>query len=196
MITKWQVKFTGGEILTEKKTKTKMEEMASAAAKEAVREWKEKEKASRKKQIFQNANVLLEHYLDLKAYCDNAIYTSGAENEEDSDEDYMIDADGEEVTIKSIKANREVTLIFIAHIDMALELLRKKCEQKETLNKYRVIEMLHLDKELQLLPWGERIQKVAEEIPCGERSVSRWRNEMVKDLSVFLFGIEGLKLQI
>ena len=184
--------------MTEKKTKTKMEEMASAAAKEAVREYAAEEKLKRKKQVFQNANVLLEHYLDLKAYCDNAIYTSTIQDEDssDEDEDCMIDFDGEEITIKAIKGNREVTLIFIAHIDMALELLRKKCEQKEILNKYLVVEMLHLDSELQKLPWGERIKRVSEELPCGERSVSRWRNEMVKELSVFLFGVEGLKLAI
>lgn len=183
--------------MAEKKAKTKSEEIALAAAKEAIKELRAEEKANRKKQIFQNANVLLEHYLDLKAYCDNAIYTGSAEtSDDDENQDYMIDSDGEEITIKSIKANRELTLIFIAHIDMALELLRRKCEIKEAMNKYRVIEMLHLDSDLQELPWGERLAKVAETIPCGEISVRRWRNEMVKELSVFLFGVEGLKLAI
>lgn len=176
------------------KPKTKTEEIALAAAKEALREFKAEENAGRKKQIFQNTNVLLEHYLDLKAYCENAVYSTTYSPNEGEDEDYIFDSDGEEITIKSIKANREVTLIFIAHIDMALSLLRKKCELKEATDKFRVVEMLHLDDELQELPWGERLTKVAEEIPCVERTVSRWRNEMVKDLSVFLFGVEGLKL--
>ena len=110
--------------MAEKKTKTKSEEIALAAAKEAIEEFVAREKAGKKKQIFQNANVLLEHYLDLKAYCDNAVYTGSPEtSKQTEDDDYMIDTDGEEITIKSIKANRELTLIFIAHIDMALELL-------------------------------------------------------------------------
>ena len=183
-----------------KPQRTKSEEIALAAAKEAIREFAAEQKASRKKQIFQNANVLLEHYLDLKAYCNNAIYTGiipdNSDNDDnDSDDDYMIDSDGEEITIKSIKANREVTLIFIAHIDMALSLVKRKCERMDALNKYKVIEMLHLDEELQELPWGERISIVAEKIPCAELTVRRWRNEMVKDLSLFLFGVEGLKIQ-
>ncbi len=134
--------------------------------------------------------------MDLQAYCDNAIYTGiiRDENEDNDDDDYMTDSDGEEITIRSIKASRGVTLIFIAHIDMVLEFLWKKCEQKGITNKYKAIEMLHLNEKLQELSWGERLAKVAEEIPCGERSVSRWRNEMVRDLNVFLFGVEGLKL--
>lgn len=182
--------------MTEKKINTTMDEMASAAAKAAIREWREEERVGRKKQIFQNANVLLEHYLDLKDYCDHAIYTSGAVSEEDLFEDYMIDFDGEEITIKAIKANREVTLIFIAHIDMALELLRKKCKQRAVPEKYMVIELLHLNREMQELPWGERLQTVAEKVCCADKTVKRWRNEMVKELGLFLFGIDGLKLVV
>jgi hypothetical protein len=181
--------------LTERKTKTKSEEIALAAAKEAIKELKAEEKANRKKQIFQNANVLLEHYLDLKAYCDNAVY-SGYMPNEGEDDDFMIDTDGEEITIKSIKASRELTLIFIAHIDMALSLLQKKCELKDDMDKYRVIEMLHLAPGLQELIWSERILVVCEKVNCSETTVRRWRNEMVKELSVFLFGIDGLKLVI
>jgi hypothetical protein len=175
---------------------TKSEEIALAAAKQAIKEFASEEKAKRKKQIFQNANVLLEHYLDLKAYCDNAIYSNTTEQIEDdeNDQDVMIDTDGEEITIKSIKANRELTLIFIAHIDMALMLLKHKCDVKEIPEKYKVIEKLHLNPKLQELSWGDRVAKVAEEIPCADRTVTRWRNEMVRDLSVFLFGVEGLKL--
>lgn len=178
-----------------KPSKTKSQEIALAAAKEAIKEYKAEEKSKRKKQIFQNANVLLEHYLDLKAYCDKAVYT-GAVSNDNQDDDCMIDSDGEEITIKSIKANRELTLIFIAHIDTALLLLRRKCEQKEALSKYRVIESLHMNEELQSIAWSERIALVADELDCGETTVRRWRNEMVTDLSVFLFGVEGLKLVV
>lgn len=178
-----------------KKQKTKSEEIALAAAKEAIREIRAEEKANRKKQIFQNANVLLEHYLDLKSYCDNAVYSSYVPNEGE-DEDYVFDSDGEEITIKSIKASRELTLIFIAHIDMALSLLKRKCELKEELAKYRVIEMLHLDPDLQVIPWSERISLAADEVNCADTTARRWRNEMVKELSVFLFGVDGLRLAI
>ena len=72
----------------------------------------------------------------------------------------------------------------------------EKCEIKEESEKYKVIEMLHLNPELQELPWGERVLVVAEKLNCVDRTVRRWRNEMVKELSVFLFGVEGLKLAI
>ncbi len=178
-----------------KKAKTKTEEIALAAAKEAIKELREEEKAGRKKQIFQNTNVLLEHYLDLKAYCGNAVYKgSPREDVEDAYDEESINLDGDEITIKSIKSNREVTMIFIAHIDMALSLLQRKCELKEITEKFEVIDMLHLSEVLQATPWSERISLVSDKLNCGETTVRRWRNEMVKDLSVFLFGVEGLKL--
>ena len=171
--------------------KSESEIIALAAAREAICEFVAKEKADRKKQIFQNTNLLLEHYLDLKAYGDNAIYQGYIGDEEDS-----LCIDGYEITIKSIKANREVTLIIISHIDMALSLLKKKCQVKDMGEKYKVIEFLHLDENQQAIPWSERISLVSDDLCCGETTVRRWRNEMVKDLSVFLFGVDGLKLGI
>jgi len=169
--------------------KSKSEEIALAAAREAISEFVAKEKADKKKQIFQNTNVLLEHYLDLKDYCNNAVYKGRFADEEDS-----ICIDGYEITIKSVKSNRETTLIIISHVDVALALLKKKCHAKGMDEKYKVIESLHLDKSQQAVPWSERISLVSDDLCCGETTVRRWRNEMVKDLSVFLFGVDGLKL--
>ncbi len=173
------------------KSKSESEKIALAAAKEAINEFVAKEKADKKKQIFQNTNLLLEHYLDLKAYCDHATYKGYLEDEEDS-----LTIDGFEITIKSIRANREVTLIIISHVDTALSLLKDKCKEKDMGEKYKVIEFLHLDENQQAIPWSERISLVSDDLCCGETTVRRWRNEMVKDLSVFLFGVDGLKLNL
>lgn len=169
--------------------KSESEEIALAAAKAAINEFVAKEKVDKKKQVFQNTNLLLEHYLDLKAYCDNAIYKGCLYDEEEG-----ININGYEITIKSIKANREVTLIIISHVDKALSLLKNKCQEKGMEEKYKVIEALHLDQNQQAVPWSERISLVSDDLCCGETTVRRWRNEMVKDLSVFLFGVDGLKL--
>jgi len=189
--------------LTKEKVRTKSEEIAIAAAKEAIDEYVAREKANRKKQVFQNTNVLLEHYLDLKAYCDKAVYTGTVQTEDiidiqyiDGDEDFIRDLEKEEITVKSIMVSREVTKIYITHVDTALETLKSKCYAKDIYDKYRAVDMLHLDPELQTVPWSERISLVADKLNCADTTVRRWRNEMVKELSVFLFGVDGLKLII
>ncbi len=127
----------------------------------------------RKKRFYQNTNLLLEHYLDLKTYCDNAVYA-----------------------VQSIKSNREVTMLMMSHVDTALLLLKGKCAAEGTTEKYKVIELLHLDKNQQEIPWAEKILRASKQLCCDEMTVMKWRSEMVHDLSVFLFGVEGLKLQL
>ena len=142
---------------------------------------------SEQKQIFQKTSLLLEHYLDLKAYCDNATLSEHITDEEDG-----INADGTEITIKSISKNREVTWIIISHIDKALELLKNKYQAKGAEERYRALELLHLDQSMQIIPWSERISLISDELHCGETTVRRWRNEIVEELSIFLFGVDAL----
>ncbi len=183
--------------MTEKKIKTKMEEMASAAAKEAVREWKEQERKAKKKKAFQNTNLLLEHYLDLKDFCENAVFQDDPMAVDETQQKiYKIldEVSGEEVTVRSIRRSREITLIMLSHVDTALELLRLKCEKVDTLDKYAVIDMLHLDQSYQEQDWCERIGTVALVLDRSEATVRRWRSDMVNQLGIYLFGLDGLKL--
>ena len=183
--------------MTEKKTKTKMEEIASAAAKEAVREWKEQERKAKKKKAFQNTNLLLEHYLDLKDFCENAVFQDDPMAVDETQQRiYKIldEVSGEEVTVRSIRRSREITLIMLSHVDTALELLRLKCEKADTLDKYTVIDMLHLDPSYQEQDWSERIGTVALELDKAEITIRRWRSDMVNQLGIYLFGLDGLKL--
>jgi hypothetical protein len=174
-----------------------MEEMASAAAKEAVREWKEQERKAKKKKAFQNTNLLLEHYLDLKDFCENAVFQDDPiAIDEHQQKIYKIldEVSGEEVTVRSIRRSREITLIMLSHVDTALELLRLKCEKTDTLDKYTVIDMLHVDPSFQEQEWSERIGTVALELDKAEITIRRWRSDMVNQLGIFLFGLDGLKL--
>ncbi|MDF3001043.1 MAG: hypothetical protein K0Q48_1162 [Bacillota bacterium] len=165
------------------------EELALAAAREAILEFAAQEKASIKKQVFQNTNLLLEHYLDLKAYCKHAVYKECPVNLENA-----INIEGYEITIQSIKANLDVTRIILSHVNTALVLLKKKSRARGSDQKFRVIELMHLDEKMQAVPWTERVQIISEELQCEEVSVLKWRNEMIRDLGVFLFGVDGLKL--
>jgi hypothetical protein len=38
-------------------------------------------------------------------------------------------------------------------------------------------------------------EDVAVEFHCNKETVRRWKNEMVKDLSVYLYGADGLNVE-
>lgn len=100
-----------------------MEQMASAAAKKAVKEWKEQGRKAKKKRAFQNTNLLLEHYLDLKDFWENAVFQDGTLTvDEKRQKIYRIldEVSGEKVTARSIRRSREITLIMLSHVDMDL----------------------------------------------------------------------------
>lgn len=169
--------------------RTEREELALAAAREAILEFAAKERASIKKRVFQNTNLLMEHYLDLKVYCRHAIYKEFPVNMEDA-----VHIEGYEITIQSIKANLDVTRIILSHVNTALVLLKKKSRARGSDQKFRVIELMYLDAKMQEFLWTERVRIISEELQCEEASVLKWRNEMIRDLGVFLFGAGGLKL--
>ncbi len=179
------------------KIRTKIEEIALAAAKEAVREWKEQERKTKKKRAFQNTNLLLEHYLDLKDFCENAVFQEDPLAVDDVRQKlYRIidEVTGEEVSVRSIRRSREITLIMLSHVDTALELLRLKCEKGGAMDKYTVIDKLHLDPNYQEQEWSERIGTIALELDRAEVTIRRWRSDMVNQLGIYLFGLDGLKL--
>lgn len=132
-----------------------------------------KEKNNR---IIKNTNLLLEHYYDLKAFCEHT------------------EAADEEVPVKSILRSRETTIIMLNHLEDALEMLREKCEKSDTPDKYTVMDMLHLDPSLQDMDWVERLGTVCLELEKSESTIRRWHSEMVQQLGIYLFGLDGLKL--
>lgn len=179
------------------KTKTKMEELASLAAKEAIKELRAEERKAKKKRAFQNTNLLLEHYCDLKIFCENAVFQDEPMAvDENQQKIYRIldEVSGEEVTVRSIRRSREITMIMLSHVDTALELLKLKCEKTDTIDKYTVIDLLHIDPSYQEQEWSERIGTVALVLDRSEATVRRWRSDMVNQLGIYLFGLDGLKL--
>jgi len=178
---------------------TKAQEIALEAAKTAIREFKADERKAKKKRAFQNTNLLLEHYYDLQGFTRSAVFhrsDTPYETDEAGENLQKIieEVSGEEITVKSIKRSRELTMIMISHVDTALEQLRKKCEANRTEDRYTVIDMLHLDPTLQELEWAERLKTVCDELDKSESTVRRWRSEMVSQLGIYLFGLDGLKL--
>lgn len=161
---------------------------------------------------FGRTKLLLNHYNDFrslvisgKATAKDVLYN------DDEDlalvDDYIIEdydpsilEQEDDVFIDSIMRNKAATIIMIAHINTCLRLLcakvlkdDKKIEDKtgshnETnYNKYRLLKLVYF--------YGNDITTVGDQFYISEATARRWANEMIRELSVLLFGASGVQLR-
>lgn len=169
-----------------------IQEIATAAAVEALKIQKTEERARKRKNRFHNTELLLKHYLGLVEHFENSQDTAT----EDVIEAFSIeDLDDEDVTILAIRRSRIRTVVMIKQMESSLARLKSRMDIKGQPEKYDVIRKLYLEPSKSLIQWSDRLQLVAAEIHCGESSVRRWRNEMIDELSILLFGVDALQLE-
>ena len=159
-----------------------IEETINRATKQAIKEYDKEKAEEQRKKVFHNTRLLLSHYNDLKSHVENAI-DDATKLEEGLSE--LGDIDRDELYILSIKRSKSKTLIMIAHIDMALEILRRKQIKLCATEKYEALKMFYLDD----IPYDE----IVKYFNCGVNTPRRWMNDMINELSILLFGIDGLK---
>lgn len=170
-----------------------IQEIATAAAIEALKLQKNEERDRARKSRFHNTELLLKNYLNLIEHFE----LSQDKASEDLIEAFSLeDMDDEEVIIHSIRRSRMRTLIMVMQIEVSLGALRAKMVDKGQLEKYIVIEKLYLDPVKSSMPWSERNRLVAAELHCGETSVWKWKNDMIEELSIMIFGVDGLRLAL
>lgn len=170
------------------KSKVNINEISKTAAREALREFKEEERQRVKRTRYHNTELLLKNYLSLLDHY---------ENSKDRASDIMdLDDDMDEVIVKAIKRSRIRTAIMITQVESCLKILKLRMSAKGQQEKYEVIHRLYLDKARRYMPFGELIMVVAEELHCGKDSIYRWKKEMITELSILLFGVDGIKLDL
>ena len=170
-----------------------IQEIATAAAIEALKLQKNDERMRIRKNRFHNTELLLKHYLALVEHFEIAQDKASAEDMEAYN---FEEADMDDIIIQAIRRSRIRTLIMVVQIEVCLGRLRTKMIDKGQPEKYAVIEKMYLDPVKSSIPLTERKQIIAAEIHCGETSVWKWRNEMINELSILLFGVGGMRLEI
>ncbi len=165
------------------KSNININEVINKATKEAIKEYDKEKKQEQRKKILHNTKLLLSHYNDLKSHVENAI--SDATNLE-ADLIDIEEIERDELYILSIKRSKTKTLIMIAHIDMAMESLKNKEYKLCSPEKYDALKMFYLDE----VPYDQ----IVKQFNCGVNTPRRWINQMINELSILLFGIDGLKL--
>ncbi len=161
-----------------------IEGIIEMAVKTAIKEYDKEQKVLDKKKVFHNTKLLMKHYNDLKAHI---IYSICDINDiTNTDKIELEKEEYDELYILSIKQSKVKTLIMMSHIDSSLEVLKKEQGKKGVIEKYLALEKIFIDE--------KTYEEVAEELNCGVITVRRWVKEMLEELGIYLFGIEGIKV--
>jgi hypothetical protein len=167
-----------------------IDETIKKAAKEAIREFDKEKKDEYRRKVFHNTKLLLSHYNDLKAHINNAIDDINKLKEHELEKSEFIDMgkSTDELYILSIKRSKMKTLIMVAHIDTAMASLKSKQYKLCSGEKYKALELHYIEE--------STFEQIAEYLNCSVITARRWINEMINELSINLFGIDGMKLDM
>ena len=138
-----------------------------------------------------NTKLLLRNYKTLKQHYESAVTSIGEiEHNEITSEIESGFGSTDKNYVKAILRTRGRTIIIVKHIDRLLSHYRMKAEIAggNELRKYKVVEGLYLaDDRLTM-------EKIAENNDCSIGTVKNDHNKAINELSVLLFGIDGLVL--
>lgn len=161
------------------------DEVIKKAVTEAIKQFDVKKHEEARIKILHNTNLLLSNYNNLSKHYEEAVdnldYIELDEEDENSCESIE---SNDKLFILSIRRSKFRTMIMVTHIKTALKSLKEDCIRKNQLNKYEVLEKHYL----QNVPFN----RIAVESNCSEITARRWKNEMIQDLGVHLFGVDAL----
>ena len=140
----------------------------------------EAERQIRRQQVLHNTRMLMEEYIEMKRHIESAV----SEEEELKEEQYDVFR-GEGTHLGSVRRSKMKTAMMIANIDRAMEELRAEYKTKEMVYKYDAFKMHYID--------GVSYEEIADIQNCGKNTPSRWSKELIRKMSVKLFGIDGVE---
>ncbi|MFJ7662971.1 hypothetical protein ACIQXW_11260 [Lysinibacillus sp. NPDC097162] len=135
-----------------------------------------------------NTRLLLRNYHNLKARCEELVEKNKTETEDDP----FIAIGGEYLSIESLTRSSARTMNMMNFIDKMLEFYKKDCERqgKEDIRKYNTLIHFYINED------KKTYEDIAELHELNERTVRRDLKEAVHALSVLIFGIDGLRIQL
>lgn len=146
-----------------------------------------------------NTRLLLKNYRSFVEHCDNAKYLVEnpikKEIEKDNlkvqlfDDFYNLQDDA--YIVASILKSKEKTRIILDHINLCLDFFQAKAiktNNQEMIRRYNVISDLYINET------SMTYEEIAEIEHISQKTVNRDRKKAIEELSVLIFGIDGLDL--
>jgi hypothetical protein len=178
----------------------KLIDIAKIAASEVLKEYAKEQNRKDRNYWFGRTKLLLENYDDLKNHIAKAkdcamdvinstddVDLQGADPYFDNEYDIDMLASAPDIFISSIKRNRVATIVIMSHIDTNLKLLSLKSSKDGGYDKYRLMKQIYFH--------GEEFPIVADQFHISEATARRWANDMIRQLSVLMFGMSGIQLR-
>lgn len=172
-------------------------QLAALESARAVLKEQAQRAAGRADRRLHNTKLLLKNYRMFKKHCTGAVYTDETGDHDGKEEetalellDMMLQRD-HSVVVDSIRRSCKRTKIMVQHMDNMLDLYRVHCEQSgndASQRGYRIIRGLYLDD----VP--RTVEQIAEQEHISTRQVSRDRDAAIEQISMLMFGIDGLEL--
>lgn len=155
---------------------TDFEEMIQKAAKAAVAEFKKQEERERKRDKYHNTFTLMKCYRDAVFHIENAV--------SDGEQLELVGMTDEQqrVYLQSVRRSRFKTLIMTAHIDKAVEEIKRRRRAEGREIEYKAFELYFMQ--------GKDYAEIAEELETGKNTPRRWVTAIINELSVLLWGID------
>ena len=152
----------------------------TAAVKKAVSEAIAEQKRKERQKALYNTRKLMESYIEMQDFIKNAI-----SEESEVHNTALAVFGGENAKLESVRKSKMKTAMMIANIDRAMEELKREHGQKGTDYKFEAFRMHYVD--------GTAYEEIAELLNCGKNSPAAWTKLLLKQMSVKLFGVNGLE---
>ena len=175
-ISKQVIKETLKENLDEKIIKIMAEEVAERAVYKILnrgKDWR-----------FQNTKLLMRNYKNLKQHILNEkdeikILYAGMD-EEYIKVDYM--------WLESIIKSKGKSVQILKYVDEQLKFLELEYEKRKQKEKYRAFELLLIENKSNI--------EMQNELGCSKNMPNKWANEVLRELSVLLWGIDAICMSV
>ena len=159
----------------------------------------EKQRATREKQMVNATKVLLKKYRDFKIMADKTIVDAASVIDESDDEALkeaisalmQFGVDKREMDIVSNQKRGHRTRALMAHVDVMLEAYKVRCARalnQDEQRRYRVIYGMYIS------PEPMAAADIAESENIGLTTVYDTVNKATNDLSILIFGVDGIRL--
>lgn len=157
----------------------KIKGIIEAAVKRAVAETEIKNRRKERERIFHNTQKLMESYREMRLHLETAISEA---DEMGNGEFAALMTD--DVHLDSVRRSKMRTAMMVENIDRAMIEIEAEYERNGTSYKYTAFKMHYID--------GATYEDISECLNCGKNTPSRWSKEIMRKMSIKLFGVDGI----
>ena len=171
-------------------------EIGAQAAIQAIETENRRYRRARHDRQLRNTKLLLQHYRSLNSHYANAVWeedddeTGGADSFAEIMELMSSRSYSENAIVESIQQSSRKTRIIMKHVNTMLAEYEKQCAgsgRPDDMRRWRVIKAMYLDDS------KETALEVAGKEHIDKRTVYKYVDAAVADLTTLLFGVEGIE---